>query len=392
MNRAGTEFDDLLAEFEKIDAESAPKLAEPDEDFLATALWHLLTADEAKPRRLTLDTFGEVRADLRAELERQQAAATAERDAAEARIVRTAEQFLREWPDASTELSADVASAPDFVAVHENLVAHGLAAATEKFRRLITTDVSHSVSNLFKEVDDTHRAITRGIADVNAGLRRVEFNEGTYLQIAYAARPTPEATEFAKLVDDMVRDAPAAKRAEPAAMAAQFKRIRGLVLRLTGDDPESRRWTENVLDVRTGYSFYGKENAAGAEPDAPAVVTYRNTATNSGGEQEKLVAFCLAAALSFALGSHGIDGSNEPAFAPLMLDEAFSKSDERFSAQSLRAFEQFGFQLLIAAPIRMVGIVEPFIGQVILVDKQVTPDGARSDARYATFGELTPSR
>ncbi|WP_232066352.1 SbcC/MukB-like Walker B domain-containing protein [Tsukamurella tyrosinosolvens] len=175
-------------------------------------------------------------------------------------------------------------------------------------------------------------------------------------------------------------------------MAAQFKRIRGLVLRLTGDDPESRRWTENVLDVRTGYSFYGKENAAGAEPDAPAVVTYRNTATNSGGEQEKLVAFCLAAALSFALGSHGIDGSNEPAFAPLMLDEAFSKSDERFSAQSLRAFEQFGFQLLIAAPIRMVGIVEPFIGQVILVDKQVTPDGARSDARYATFGELTPSR
>lgn len=392
MNRAGTEFDDLLAEFEKIDAESAPKLAEPDEDFLATALWHLLTADEAKPRRLTLDTFGEVRADLRAELERQQAAATAERDAAEARIVRTAEQFLREWPDASTELSADVASAPDFVAVHENLVAHGLAAATEKFRRLITTDVSHSVSNLFKEVDDTHRAITRGIADVNAGLRRVEFNEGTYLQIAYAARPTPEATEFAKLVDDMVRDAPAAKRAEPAAMAAQFKRIRGLVLRLTGDDPESRRWTENVLDVRTGYSFYGKENAVGAEPDAPAVVTYRNTATNSGGEQEKLVAFCLAAALSFALGSHGIDGSNEPAFAPLMLDEAFSKSDERFSAQSLRAFEQFGFQLLIAAPIRMVGIVEPFIGQVILVDKQVTPDGARSDARYATFGELAPSR
>ncbi|WP_249337275.1 ATP-binding protein, partial [Tsukamurella paurometabola] len=390
MNRAGTEFDDLLAEFEKIDAESAPKLTEEDEDFLATALWHLLTGDE--PRRLTLENFGEVRADLRAELERQQAAATAERDAAEARIVRTAEQFLREWPDASTELSADVASAPDFVAVHENLVAHGLAAATEKFRRLITTDVSHSVSNLFKEVDDTHRAITRGIADVNAGLRRVEFNEGTYLQIAYAARPTPEAQEFAKLVDEMVRDAPAAKRAEPAAMAAQFKRIRGLVLRLTGDDPESRRWTENVLDVRTGYSFYGRENAVGAEPDAPAVVTYRNTATNSGGEQEKLVAFCLAAALSFALGSHGIDGSNEPAFAPLMLDEAFSKSDERFSAQSLRAFEQFGFQLIIAAPIRMVGIVEPFIGQVILVDKQVTPDGARSDARYATFGELTPSR
>jgi uncharacterized protein YPO0396 len=120
------------------------------------------------------------------------------------------------------------------------------------------------------------------------------------------------------------------------------------------------------------------------------VHTYRNTATNSGGEQEKLVAFCLAAALSFSLGT---PEDHRPGFAPLMLDEAFSKSDETFSSQSLRAFEQFGFQLVIAAPIRMAGIVEPFIGQVILVDKRTGPDGAaRSDARSATFGEIAEAR
>ncbi|MDF0529248.1 SbcC/MukB-like Walker B domain-containing protein [Tsukamurella sp. 8F] len=383
LNRAGDDFDVLLAEFEKEGGDSASdRTPDDDREFLDTALWYLL---ETSGKHLTLETFGEIRSDLRAELERQQAAATAERDAAEQRIVRAGEAFLREWPDAATELTATIEGAADLVAVHENLVAHGLASATERFRRLITTDVSHSVANLYKEIEDTHRHITRGIADVNSGLARVEFNEGTYLQIAYAARPAPEAKDFAKLVDDMVRDAPAARRGEAAAMAAQFKRIRGLVMRLTADDLESRRWAESVLDVRTGYSFYGRENAAGASPDEPAVHTYRNTATNSGGEQEKLVAFCLAAALSFSLGSHE---TLQPTFAPLMLDEAFSKSDERFSAQSLRAFERFGFQLIIAAPIRMVGIVEPFIGQVVLVDKRMGPDGARSDARIATFGEL----
>jgi uncharacterized protein YPO0396 len=75
-----------------------------------------------------------------------------------------------------------------------------------------------------------------------------------------------------------------------------------------------------------------------------------------------------------------------------MLDEAFTqvRRDLQF-AVAPRAFEQFGFQPIIAAPIRMVGIVEPFIGKVTWwISKSVTP--VRSDARAATFGELTQAR
>jgi uncharacterized protein YPO0396 len=75
-----------------------------------------------------------------------------------------------------------------------------------------------------------------------------------------------------------------------------------------------------------------------------------------------------------------------------MLDEAFSKSDETFAAQALAVFDEFGFQLLMAAPIRMSGIVEPFIGQAILVEKRMTPDGAHSNAASATFGDLAVRR
>lgn len=75
-----------------------------------------------------------------------------------------------------------------------------------------------------------------------------------------------------------------------------------------------------------------------------------------------------------------------------MLDEALSKSDENFSAQALSAFYEFGFQLMIAAPIRMTGIVEPCIGQAVLVDKRTTIDGARFTGKTATFGELAARR
>ena len=115
--------------------------------------------------------------------------------------------------------------------------------------------------------------------------------------------------------------------------------------------------------------------------------TYRNTAAGSGGEQEKLVAFCLAAALSYSLGDAATGA--EPRFAPLMLDEAFSKSDETFASQALAAFDEFGFQLIMAAPIRMAGVLEPFIGQAVLVEKRVTPEGARSSRR---LGDLRPAR
>ena len=84
--------------------------------------------------------------------------------------------------------------------------------------------------------------------------------------------------------------------------------------------------------------------------------------------------------------------SGEPRFAPLMLDEAFSKSDETFSAQALAAFHEFGFQLIMVAPIRMAGILEPFIGQAILVEKREVPGGIASAAGAATFGELAARR
>lgn len=71
-----------------------------------------------------------------------------------------------------------------------------------------------------------------------------------------------------------------------------------------------------------------------------------------------------------------------------MLDEAFSKSDEKYAQQALAAFEEFGFQLIMAEPIRMSGIVEPFIGQAVLVDERVSPTEAGSRAQTATFGEL----
>ena len=352
----------------------------PDEDDRAY-LDDALTAIEPQ---MSADNIKIVEAALRSELRNRSSQANGDRRQAHTQITSAFDRFLEQWPDSAPDTSGDIdRSGADFVALHADIVQRKLPQAMDRFQRMISEDMVPSISVLQRAIENASNDIQRRIDMVNAGLRRVEFNTGRYLQIAYKASPSPDIREFRTMVDTLLSQAPAA-RGNPARLIAQFKRVQTLMARFTSTTPEARAWRTNVLDVRTSYVFYGQE----VDEDGHIHYTYRNTSSNSGGEQEKLVAFCLAAALSYNLADPDGGGDGLPQFAPLMLDEAFSKSDEEFSRQALAAFDDFGFQLIVAAPIRMAGILEPFIGQAILVDKRILPDGAHSHAATATFGEL----
>jgi uncharacterized protein YPO0396 len=332
------------------------------------------------------DTMPQLRQAFVRQLNRRKDDADQAGQLAAAKIKTAIDVFIAKWPDAVPDCSGDVdRTGGDFAALHDEISQRKLPEAMIRFRKMISEDMIPSVSVLYRTIEQATAEIRRRIDLVNQGLRRIEFNQGTYLQIACVARQFESAKEFRRAVDDLLSHAPAARGNQKEALT-QFTRVRDLMKRFTADDAESKRWRETVLDVRQSFAFYGRE-----EDDVGVTVhTYRNTAAGSGGEQEKLVAFCLAAALSYNLADEQSGG--RPRFAVLMLDEAFSKSDETYASQALAAFDEFGFQLLVAAPIRMSGVLEPFIGQAVLVEKRATPEGAHSNAASATFGELAVRR
>lgn len=335
---------------------------------------------------VTVDSMPQVRTSFRKELEHRRENADNKRIVAQSKIKAAISRFLESWPDSAPDDSGDVeSSGGDFARLHAEIVERKLPEAMTAFQRMITENMVPSIGLLHGAIEKATNDIKTRIDMVNVGLRRVEFDPGSHLQIVRKANESADSKQFRKEVDALLRDA-ATTRGDSARLIQQVHKIRDLLARFTGTDMESRRWRTNVLDVRNSFTFYGRvENSVGE-----TIKAYRNTASNSGGEQEKLVAFCLAAALSYNLADRDSDG--RPTFAPLMLDEAFSKSDEMFSQQALAAFEEFGFQLIMAAPIRMSGIVEPFIGQAVLIDKHVTATAAQSTARSATFGELLERR
>ena len=251
-------------------------------------------------------------------------------------------------------------------------------------RRLITEQAPGAILSLHMAADAEERRIVEQIERVNSGLGSVAFNSGTRLRLQPGRKTLPAVAELNEKARQISARTAAVSFGDEQAILEQYADILLLRQRLAGDSPEDRAWTRDALDVRNRFDFYCEERDASS---GEVIRTYSNAGDNSGGEQEKLMAFCLAGALSFNLAAPGSD-DNRPLFAQLMLDEAFSKSDPQFAQQALSAFRKFGFQLVIVATVQNTSTIQPYIDNVVMVSKSEGVDGRPREPA----GEVTTPR
>jgi uncharacterized protein YPO0396 len=55
-------------------------------------------------------------------------------------------------------------------------------------------------------------------------------------------------------------------------------------------------------------------------------------------------------------------------YAPVVLDEAFDKADNEFTDLSIKIFVNFGFQMIVATPLKAVMTLEPYIGGACFIE------------------------
>ena len=226
---------------------------------------------------------------------------------------------------------------------------------------------------------------------MNTGLGAVEFNNGTRLTLRATPRSLTAVAELTEIVRAISRRIAEVGLGDKQAILDQYADILRLRNRLASTAPEDKAWTRDALDVRNRFTFDCAEWDVRTEE---LIRTHSNAGDNSGGEQEKLMAFCLAGALSFNLASPE-SSDNKPVFAQLMLDEAFSKSDPQFAQQALQAFRKFGFQLVIVATVQNATTIQPYIDSVIMVSKtEATSRNARPVATVVskTISDFTTLR
>ena len=267
-------------------------------------------------------------------------------------IVQRFAQFNREFPADSGGLDATMASAEDYFGKLKRLETDGLPHYEQRFLDLLREQSDQNITLLSTKLGQERSAIRVRMELVNASLATAPFNPGTYLVIDTADKYMEEVREFSQSLKAALSHT---FSAEPEVAEQRFLVLAALVKRLASQETADRNWRSLVLDVRQHVEFVARE----LDAERNEVEVYRSGAGKSGGQRQKLAATCLAAALRYQLGGqdHAL-----PRYSTVVLDEAFDKADAEFTAMAMNIFKTFGFQMVVATPMKSVMTLEPFIG------------------------------
>jgi uncharacterized protein YPO0396 len=267
-------------------------------------------------------------------------------------------EFQRRWRMDAGDLDNTLASARDYFAKLKRLEVDRLPDYEQRFFDLLRTQSHQNLASLSTHIAQARKTIFDRLELVNQSLSQAEFGRGTYLRIDASDRNLDDVRQFKQEIQRALSHAWTDDREQAE---ERFLILRGLVDRLGSQEPEQKRWRALVLDVRQHVEFIGRE----LDAEGRQVEVYQGGSGKSGGQRQKLATTCLAAALRYQLGGddHGV-----PRYAPVVLDEAFDKADNEFTALAMNIFAEFGFQMIVATPLKSVMTLEPFIGGACFVD------------------------
>ncbi|MDR2895301.1 MAG: hypothetical protein LBV30_01390 [Propionibacteriaceae bacterium] len=283
-----------------------------------------------------------------------------------ARAVRSMTEYSTSWPAQAAGVTPDVDYLNDYLQILQRLSADRLPDFEGRFFELLQSQTRNNVGTIASTIRASRREVTERIGPINDSLALTDYSPGNHLFLRVDDRRLPEVTAFLQDLNTVtagsLEDSWSSEQGESArAMAEQrFVKLAGLLDKLSSSDPADRRWRNVCLDTRLHIQFIAEERNASGEP----VNFYKDAGGLSGGERQKLVVFCLAAALRYQLAR---DGSPRPRYALVVLDEAFDKTDPAFTRLGLEVFMSFGFQLLLATPEKMLQTLEDYVGGVVLV-------------------------
>lgn len=268
-------------------------------------------------------------------------------------IVRLLSKYLARWESRAGELRADADYVDDALAVLARLRSDGLPQYEDRFFQLLHDQSVRNIGELARTIRKAPGEIRSRIDPVNESLRRSAFDVDRWLRIDVRERRSPAATEF---LDDLNKINSGAWNDEDRPVAEQrFGRMSAVLERLASGEPADQRWRKQVLDTRQHVGFIGVE-----VDDDGEVRNYHDSSSGlSGGQAQKLVFFCLAAALRYQLAP---DGEGVPRYGTVILDEAFDRADSAYTRRALDVFTQFGFHMVLATPLKLLQTLEEYIG------------------------------
>lgn len=313
-------------------------------------------------RTISAEHLNESLTNGRRTLEDERRRADRRRSDAEKIIQGDQSTYIAKWPQHSTNLVPGIDGVDDFIRRLAELENDNLPKFRQKFRELLEQQTRQSITQLSSQLHGSIQEVRNRIEPVNQSLAQTPYDRsrGHYLTIIVRDARSVRALEFQEELKAITGGHLSMESDTDKEAYQRFVKVESVMKRLSSEEHEWKLWRQEVLDTRRHVSFRAiVENSDGEQVD-----NYEGSQGRSGGQSQKLVTFCLAAALRYQLAD---EGNPIPRFGTIVLDEAFDKTDAQFTRDSLDVFKAFGFQLIMATPMKMIQTFEPYIGGVVEV-------------------------
>ncbi|MCG7234750.1 AAA family ATPase [Corynebacterium sp. ACRQM] len=313
-------------------------------------------------RKLTIDDIDARRDEVQASLQETARRAARRIEETNAKIVSVLHKYLSQWPAEAADLEPQASFAGEGMEKLKFLRADRLADFRAQFLELLNGTTVQNLSHLASSLRHARSDIEQRMEFINKSLERTPFNGDRTLRIDVKDARGQVVQDFQRDLDAATSHSLAEISAdEPEAAVARYHALDKILSRLGSSEPEDIRWRHLVLDTRKHVSFIGRE----CYPDGTTANTYQDSASLSGGQAQKLVFFCLAAALRFRLAEPDQD---VPTYGSIILDEAFDRADPAFTRTAMSVFASFGFHMILATPFKLIQTLSPYVDGTIVVN------------------------
>ncbi len=267
------------------------------------------------------------------------------------KLMKAMNRFLREFPDERADLDAAPEYTEGFCGLLNRIQAEDLPRHEQRFKERLNEKVTQEIGFLNGSLQSEATEIRSKIETLNKSLRQLEYRTGTFMRLEPRPSRDREIADFRTALTDCLSGDFEGKNGEEK----RYQQIEQLITRLRDED----RWRKKVTDVRRWFNFAALEIDEATEQERSC---YTDSAGQSGGEKAKLAFTILVAAIAYQYDIDP-DADHSERFHFVVVDEMFSKVDDRYSEYALELFRKFGLQVLIVAPLdSKARVTEPYVG------------------------------
>lgn len=327
-------------------------------------------AKTLKKYPMTLESVVQDEADLKEVIQAQLTEARSQLSTTQSTLEKAMLRFNNDFPESTSELAASIEYLNEYLALKAQIEKDDLPKHEERFKALMNEKVVIAISMFKTDLERQEEDIRTAIDDLNQSLEQIDYTDSTYIKLCYDQTRSQEIKDFKADLKLCLGDV---ARQSEADHETRFQNIR---TRLIDRFKSGDRWTKLVTDVRNWLDFSVSERYRADEEEKEH---HTDSSGKSGGQKVKLAYTILASAIAYQFGLNPSPAQNRDrhkSFRFVVIDEAFSKSDDSNARYAMELFKNLQLQLLVITPQDKIHVIEPYIANLHYVSNN--PEGSYS--------------